>query len=588
MLGVKYDLGLFKDPYIPSTIDPVAIKNSHVDVALDAARKSIVLLKNNNNTLPFDASSQSLKKIALIGPLADSLNYGDYSGQFGAYPTDNSQTIRQGILNFLESEKSDIQLLSSWGANTWTSNVQYPIPGYHFSTNGSAGGLSATYFADTNFTTPLVKKIEVPVLDWGLYPPPGLPSNNFSAIWEGELIVPTDGIVDGWLGVAVSANTTARLFIDDQLLVDVPFSETSNILSNIPPLSYTSVNSTLPPPGSAEFTFHPGAKHNIRLEYQTWNLYQKVENVVSLNSEVLLFWNLVDRSAPVEKAVAVAEQADAIILAVGAAWNSDGEGGDRATMGLSPNQTALVDAILPLNKPVILVLQGGRPFAIPEYYSQASAVLDAFFPGQAGGQAIAEVLFGAFNPGGRLPVSVPKYVGQLPVFYNFKQTARVNVYVDVDPHPSFSFGFGLSYTSFSTSSFGVSVVDNEDDGDNTSISTTTANATKFKSGQTLLFTASVTNNGTLAGSHVVQVYLLQRVSVLVQPVKQLVAFQRVYLEPGQKETVTLPVDIDRYLKILNRKYDWEVEGGDYTFALLEHGGWDADTGVNVTLSCCSS
>jgi hypothetical protein len=286
-----------------------------------------VLLKNDKNTLPLDTAAGSLKKIALIGPFGDILNYGDYSGTYGAYPIANSSTLRQGILDHLAG--TDVVLKTSMGANTWLYNAHYPIPSYHFSTNGTPGGLRATYYSDTNFTTPVVQKIETPVMTWGLYPPPGLPSNNFSVIWEGELNVPVDGSVDGWLGVALGPNTTAKLYIDDALLVEVPFTDSGNILSNIPDRSYSLVNSTLPPPGSSPFTFEPGAVHRIRLEYQTWNLYQKIENIGSLNAQVLLFWNLVDRHAAVAKSVEIAQEADVIVLAVGAAWDSDGESGDR-------------------------------------------------------------------------------------------------------------------------------------------------------------------------------------------------------------------------------------------------------------------
>jgi hypothetical protein len=141
-------------------------------------------------------------------------------------------------------------------------------------------------------------------------------------------------------------------------------------------------------------------------------------DVQSINSQVELFWNLVDRKDPIGKAVAVAAKADVIILAVGANWNSDAEGGDRSTLGLSIPQAEPADAIFALGKPVIMVLQGDRPFAIPEYYGQAAAVLNAFFPGPAGGQAITDVLFGEFNPGGRIPISVPFSVGTLPSFYS--------------------------------------------------------------------------------------------------------------------------------------------------------------------------
>ena len=104
---------------------------------------------------------------------------------------------------------------------------------------------------------------------------------------------------------------------------------------------------------------------------------------------------------------------------MGANINSDSEGGDRSTLDLPTPQTHLTNALFALQKPIILILQGGRPFAIPEYYSQASAVLNAFFPGQSGGQAISDVLFGEFNPGGRVPISVPFSVGTMPASYSF-------------------------------------------------------------------------------------------------------------------------------------------------------------------------
>jgi hypothetical protein len=579
ILGVKYDLGLFEDPYIPESIDPYALTEQHVPLALEAAYKSIVLSENKNNTLPLQLNNNAPEKIALIGPFSDIVNYGDYSGQFGAYPVAHSSTIRQGIHDNLASANSSTKLVSAMGANTWLYNAQYPVPRYLLATkNGTTGGLSATYYADTNFSQPLVQKKEVPVRDWGLYPPPGLPSNNFSVVWEGEVTVPVDIETDGWLGVAIGPNTTARLFVDGTLLVDIPITTelTGNILSNIPGYSYTLVNSTASPPGSANFTFVPGAKHKVRLEYQTWNLYVKIENESSLNSQVLFFWNLVDRISPVEKAVAVAKDADVIVLTLGANWNSDGENGDRATMDLSPKQTELAEAIYALDKPVVLVLEGGRPFAIPDYYNRSAAVLNSYFGGQSGGQAIADVLFGLFNPGGRLPLTIPRSVGQMPVYYNYKATTHAAQYVDMESTPAYSFGYGLSYTNFSVSGFMAST--------SSAGNGTTGNST-FSANDTITFSLTIKNTGIYSGSYVPQVYLLQRVSQITQPVKQLVAFSRVYLHPGEETRLSMDVEVDRYLKILNRRYEWEVEKGFYTFALAEDGGPFADTSLNVTLRC---
>jgi hypothetical protein len=505
-------------------------------------------------------------------------NYGpDYSGAFGSYPLAHSTTIRQGLIDKLQTLNSPTTLVSAWGANDWLYNAQYPIAGYHLSTrNGTSGGLQATYYANTNFTKLANTIVEVPVRDWGLYPPPGLPSNNFSASWEGYLTVPVDIETEGWLGVGILYNSTARMHVDGKLLVHVPLTTTGNILPNIEPLSFSQLNSSTPPPGSASFTFRPGARHHIKLDFQTWNLYQKVANQNSLNAEILLFWNLVDRHSPIQKAVSVAKDADVIILAVGANWNSDGESGDRGTLGLSKNQTELTRAIMDLEKPVVMILEGGRPFAIPDFYNRSAAVVNSYFPGQSGGRAIADVLFGDFNPGGRLPLTVPQSVGQLPVYYNYKPSAHQVAYVDIEPTPAYPFGYGLSYTNFSVSSF---------DAISRSGSNTTRSRMRFSAGDTIIFSADIKNTGAVRGSYVAQVYLLQRISQITQPTKQLVAFERVYLDPGQSTTAQMELEADRYLKILNRKYEWEVEKGEYPFALLENGGMFVDTSMNLTLTC---
>ncbi|KAI1084783.1 glycoside hydrolase family 3 protein [Whalleya microplaca] len=571
VLGVKWDLGLFEDPYIPSDIEPLKIAEDHRNLALEAAQRSIVLLENKNSTLPLKPQTQGIRRIALIGPFIDVLNYGDYSGQWGQYPAGAARTIRQGVLSYASA--GAFEVVSSWGANTWEYNAQYAIPPYLLSANGTSGGLLATYFADTNFTQPLIRKIESPALDWGLYPPEGLPSTNFSAIWEGNLKTPVDIDVEGCVGVAVGANTTVRLFIDNELItahgID-GLSHTGNIMGNIMEYDYIQSNSTLPPEGSAPFTFRKNEIYRIRIEYQAFNLYKKIENVVSLNSQMILFWNLVSRNGDaVDQATQLANSSDVVILAVGAAWNSDGEGGDRGTLGLPPSQDELAREIYKLGKPVVLVLQGGRPFGI-DYYNQSAAVLDAFFPGQSGGQTIADVIFGTVNPGGRMPVTVPKHVGQIPVYYNYKASAHVRDFLDIESSPAYWFGYGMSYTTFEVSGFEASAGN--------------LDAPSFTAGDTIRFSVAVRNNGTMAGSYVAQVYLLARVSSIVQPVRQLVAFQRVDIDVGEEVILVMELDVDRYLTILNRRNEWELEKGTYTFALLSHGG-DTNTSVDITMSC---
>ncbi|KAK1238424.1 hypothetical protein MKX07_006570 [Trichoderma sp. CBMAI-0711] len=575
ILGVKWDLGLFENPYIPEHIDPLAIVASHQDVALEAAHKSIVLLKNDNQTLPLS----SPKAIALIGPFADTINLGDYSGALGQYPAKYTQTLREGVLR--HANKSGHTVRTSWGTNSWEYNNQYVIPGYLLSTNGKPGGLKATYYAHTNFTSPKATRVEVPAQDWGLYPPPGLSSNNFSAVWEGVLESPPDLDVNGWIGLAIGPNSTSKLYVDGKLISSKGYSGSGNLLGTIEGYAWTQANSTLPPQGGVEFTFKRNAKHHVRIEFQSWNNYKKTANVNSVNSQLILWWNLVSPNGKaLDQAVSIAKDSDVVILAVGAAWNSDGESGDRGTLGLAPSQDELARKVFALGKPVVLVLEGGRPFAIPDHYGNSSAVLSTFFGGQAGGQAIADVLFGDFNPGGRVPITVPWSVGQIPAYYNYKPSARAAQYLDIPSEPIYPFGYGLSYTTFLTSSPTASV-----SGSSKRSNVDAQTSRSFGSGDWITFSVTVENTGSVAGSYVAQVYLLGRVSTITQPVKQLVGFQRVYLEAGQKKTANIQLEVDRYLKIINRKDEWELEKGSYTFALLEHGGSNADTSKNVTLQC---
>jgi PA14 domain len=186
--------------------------------------------------------------------------------------------------------------------NDWYFNAQRPIPGYLLYTPGGiSGGLQGTYFADLNFKEPMFTQQETPNRDWGLFPPDGLPSSNFSVVWEGTLQVPVDSDVHGWIGVATSANCTAKLYVDDVLVLDSPFSSGGTIQSNIPGLKFTQRHSTDAPSGGSPFTFKFGAVHKLRLEFQAFKMGGDQENTQTFNSKVELFWNLVDRDNSIEK-----------------------------------------------------------------------------------------------------------------------------------------------------------------------------------------------------------------------------------------------------------------------------------------------
>lgn len=229
----------------------------------------------------------------------------------------------------------------------------------------------------------------------------------------------------------------------------------------------------------------------------------------------------------IKAAVAVAREADVVVLALGDNEQTSREAwapnhlGDRAHIELFGRQNALAAAILAVGKPVVVVLQNGRPPAIPELAAQAPALIEAFYLGQEGGRALADVLFGEVNPGGKLPITFPRSAGHLPDFYNHKPSARRG-YLGEDVSPVFPFGHGLSYTTFSYGKL-------------------TVEPASVRAGAQLTATVEVRNTGRRTGDEVVQLYLRDEVSSVTRPVKELVAFERVTLAAGESRAVSLGV-----------------------------------------------
>jgi beta-glucosidase len=229
----------------------------------------------------------------------------------------------------------------------------------------------------------------------------------------------------------------------------------------------------------------------------------------------------------IAEAVEVARDADVIVLAIGGNEQTSREAwslthmGDRTSLDLVGRQQELVDAMLATGKPVIAILVNGRPLSINRVAETVPAILECWYLGQEAGHAVAEVLFGDFNPGGKLPISVPRSAGHLPAFYNHKPSARRGYLFD-EVTPLFPFGFGLSYTTFALSGARL-----EDD----VIATTGSTSVRVE----------VTNTGPRAGSEVVQMYIRDRVSSVTRPVKELKGFRKVVLEPGERETVELEI-----------------------------------------------
>jgi beta-glucosidase len=236
--------------------------------------------------------------------------------------------------------------------------------------------------------------------------------------------------------------------------------------------------------------------------------------------------------ARIKEAVAVAQGADAIVLAIGESGAISREGwadnhlGDRATLGLIAQQDELARAMFALGKPVVVLLINGAPLSIPEVAGKANAMLEAWYAGQEGGAALADILFGDANPGGKLPVTIARSEGQLPMFYNQKPSAHRGYLFDT-VEPLFPFGFGLSYTSFE-------------------IGTPRLSATRVRADQPVTVSVDVRNTGKVAGDEVVQLYLHETVTSVTRPVKELKGFRRVTLTPGQSTTVEFTLDREAF------------------------------------------
>lgn len=261
--------------------------------------------------------------------------------------------------------------------------------------------------------------------------------------------------------------------------------------------------------------------------------------------------NLADRDqnlSDIYKAVAVAKDADLIILAIGGdestsreAW-SETHPGDRNDITLIGEQKELVDALAKTGKPMVSVVISGRPLSLENVEDELDAILYGWILGQETGTAVADLLFGDANPSGKMPVTVPRNVGQIPAFYNHKPTARRG-YAFADVSPLYVFGEGMSYTTFE-------------------ISEPTLSAATIAADGTANVSVTVTNTGVVAGDEVVQMYLRDKVSSVTRPVKELKGFKRVSLEPGASETVTLPITKEA-LQFYNRDMKRVVEPGEF-------------------------
>ena len=251
--------------------------------------------------------------------------------------------------------------------------------------------------------------------------------------------------------------------------------------------------------------------------------------------------------AMIDEALEVSSGADVIVAVLGESAAMSGEASSRAHIGIPESQRDLLKALLNTGKPVVLVLINGRPLTLTWENEHVPAILEAWAPGTEAGDAVADVLFGDYNPSGKLTMSFPRSVGQIPVYYNHLNTGRpfdannkfTSKYLDLPNDPLYPFGYGLSYTTFSCSEI-------------------TLNKSLLKGNETLNASLSLTNTGDMPGEEVVQVYIADPVATVSRPVKELKNFRKVMLQPGETQEVSFSISTDD-LKFYNSElvYDWE-------------------------------
>lgn len=539
VLKLKFALGLFENPYVDERIREKTMHcETHQETALNIARKSICLLKNERKLLPL---SDAYKTIAVVGPGADEPALGDYCTN---YDVSHMVTVLDGIRQLAGKNKT---VLHEKGCSYLGERVMPFHPGWFTDEEGEEG-LTARYYNDWYMSgEPVVTRRDRMVnFNW-IYakPHPDLNADCFSVVWTAKL-KPNESFQGC---IAIPGQDSMRLYVDGKLLIDAWNRERGGDSADGAPGGRDGGGN--PPEGEgksrslgpdadgdtrmADFHFEAGKSCDIRLEFCNDARGARVLLGYSKGRED---WN---------PALNLVKKADIVVACMGDNGETSGENLDRTELVLPGKQQEFLKEIAALGKPVVLVLQNGRPLALTWEEAHIPAILECWFPGEKGGKAIAEVLFGKIAPSGRLPMSFPRAVGQIPCNYNRLPGGGWR-YVEMDWNPLYPFGYGLTYTRFAYSDLKV-----EGDG---------LSAAEIENGAAVKVSFTVANIGSCFGEETAQLYLRDMVSGTVKPQKALAGFEKVALHPGESRRVTLAIG-RRQMRTLNQRFEWHVEPGEF-------------------------
>jgi beta-glucosidase len=514
----RFRLGMFDpDEMVPYAQIPFFVNCSDYNnsLARKAACESVVLLKNSDITLPL---ARNIKTIAVIGPNAD--NFESLIGNYNGIPKD-PVTILRGIKNKVTPDTKVIYAEGSDLADG-IHNLTV-IPSRYLQTPDGKQGAFGEYFNNREMKgKPVFTRTDDNInFYWeNLSPSAELPDDDFGVKWTTYLVPPETGTyyLGSWGSSAYSISVEGKEF-----------------------LTYTSEHHAFHLEKAIDLK--AGEKYKVEVFYKNY----------AGDADMKLLWSR-PRVSLTEKAVAAAKEADVVILVLGLSQRLEGEemaikiegfsGGDRTNLNLPAVQEQLLDAITVTGKPVIVVLTSGGALSVNKAQEKAKAVLLAGYGGQQGGNAVADVLFGDYNPAGRLPVTYYKSIDQIPAFENYDMTGKT--YRFFNQEPLYPFGYGLSYTTFSYSNLVF--------------------PEKATAGDKISVKVTVTNTGKVEGDEVVEMYLTDEKASTPRPIRQLEGFSRINLKPGESKVVEFKLE-PRQFSIINNKSKRVIEPGYFTIAV---------------------
>ncbi|MBO9674099.1 MAG: glycoside hydrolase family 3 C-terminal domain-containing protein [Sphingobacteriaceae bacterium] len=500
VLRAKFELGLFENPYVSEKEAEASLTDlSAKALAKKSALESFVLLKNSQNVLPL----KQPKNILVLGQDAVEARLGGYSG---------TGTGKISILDGIKSRAGNLTSVN-YAQGSFRDSKKYVVIDSTFLSSKNGKGLTGEYFNTTDLSgQPVLTRTDKQIdFMWTLYSPyEKLATDNYSVRWQGEIKPQKTGTYQ----IGLAGNDGYRLYLDGKLIID-----------QWEKASYHT--------RTESFNFEAGKAYPIKIEFKE----------PKGNAYIRLIWNygVEDKEAQaLEEARTMAKNADVIVVAAGI---KEGEFLDRAMLNLPGNQELLIQEMAKTGKPVVVLLVGGSAITMGNWINDASAILNVWYPGEEGGTAVAETLFGDYNPAGRLPITYPVHEAQLPLVYNHKPTGRGDDYNNLSGEPLFPFGYGLSYTTFEYSNI-----------------TLAKKAINANEGTTVSFTLK--NTGNKDGEEVAQLYLRDMLASVARPVLELKGFERVKLKAGESKTISFKITPEM-LQMLDANLKTVIEPGDF-------------------------